>query len=179
MTESIFLQWIRKYQKIISVSALENYLGLPNFTIARALTGTRPMPEKHLEEFERKMAEIVNSSGEGLMEAYFDDMYNEYRLWDAWLSKYEPSFDTRDAFAQRRLMNEQVQTCMMNLYILLYRKGSPLADTVYIKLVKLNPGIMKGIKMQLLSGQTDVHLVAEPLPDPGKEGLGIISPPGK
>ena len=57
-TKSEGLNWIIKNKKILNISNLEKYIGLPSTTLHQFLLGNRKEPIKHLKIIDEKVNKI-------------------------------------------------------------------------------------------------------------------------
>lgn len=163
MAESKFLSWIRHYRNILSISGLEQYLGLPATTINRYLT-TGNFPRAHREKMERGMEEMLGKDS-GALGVYATSMVENYEIYHVKFWDKVPGTDPPIRLMQQAQL-EQMMHDIMRLYISIHQSHPLLAENIYAQMDRINPGVMEGLAM-ILASPKDSKRVLEAYISPG------------
>ncbi len=141
MAENKNLVWIRKHKDILSIGNLEIFIGLPEHTLHRFVTGSRSFPVKHIKILDKKMTSFLNLDNPFLIQ-YTEELLSQYYARNRQLIK-ATDMQQHDLIAAQM---EQVIEDVVRIYLVVLKTQPAQKDIIFDMIRGLDPFLMDAIR---------------------------------
>lgn len=151
------LDWIKRNESLLSINALEQFIGVPHLSLRQYLKEGRSFPDKHLPKL-AKLVPVIFSSSTAIRK-YVEEQLWIFRKRELFIQSAWESQDKVEIIRDLRGGNQQLLEGIVMLWIEIHVTDAALSEFFYEKLNTVWPGA-EGFKQSLLNGQ---HFRLQPM----------------